>query len=192
MKPTSYKIIQDEHEALATVIKAMRQMELRGPQDAPQVFFGHLRAMLFYIEEFLERQHHPKETEWLFPLLDGHSADVSHAIEQLNGDHEGGEAAARELQHLLLAWELLGEPRRAAFASSLARYQDFYLAHMQLEESVVLPAALVALSAEDWQSVDQAFATNDLLLTPGVPREPELDALYAGIRRALETYQVAA
>ncbi|MGP1684749.1 MAG: hemerythrin domain-containing protein, partial [Giesbergeria sp.] len=169
----------------AAVLRAARQMEQRGPGAAAQVFFDNFRAMLFYIDELLERQHHPKETEWLFPRLVDHSAEVADAIALLNGDHEGGEAAVRELQHLLLAWELLGEARRAAFASALLRYEDFYLAHMQLEESVVMPAALATLGPEDWQAIDRAFAANDLLLTPGVPREPELDALYTRIRGVL-------
>lgn len=185
MLPSSLRTLHEEHAALAGVLKALRQWEHQGPGDAPQAFFGTLRAMLFYIDEFAERQHHPRESEWLFPRVAARSAEAACAIAQLDRDHEGGEAAVRELQHLLLAWELLGEPRRAAFAGALLRYHDFYLAHMRLEDAVVLPAALAELGADDWHAIDQAFATNDLLLTPGVPRDPALEALYARIRRAL-------
>src|SRR5690606_33271165 len=99
-----------------------------------------------------ERQHHPKETEWLFPRIAARSAEAARAIERLDRDHEGGEAAVRELAHLLTAWELLGAPRRPAFASALERYIDFYLEHMRLEEAVVLPAALAHLDASDWEA----------------------------------------
>jgi len=181
MIPTSLRIINEEHAALAAMLKALHQRTQQGPGDAPQEFFGAMRAMLFYIDEFPERQHHPKESEWLFPRVAARSAEAASAIEQLDRDHEGGEAAVRELQHLLLAWELLGESRRATFAGALMRYNDFYLAHMRLEEAVVLPAALAELGADDWHAIDQAFATNDLLLTPGVPRDPAFDALYTRI-----------
>lgn len=185
MVPTSLRIIQEEHRALAGVLKALRHMEHQGPGEARQAFFGTLRAMLFYIDEFPERQHHPKESQWLFPRVAARSAEAARAIEQLDRDHESGEAAVRELQHLLLAWELLGEPRRPAFAGALLRYNDFYLAHMRVEDAVVLPAALAELGADDWHAIDQAFATNDLLLTPGVPRDPAFERLYATIRHAL-------
>lgn len=185
MIPTSLRIINEEHAALAAMLKALHQRAQQGPGDAPQEFFDAMRAMLFYIDEFPERQHHPKESEWLFPRVAARSAEAASAIEQLDRDHEGGEAAVRELQHLLLAWELLGESRRATFTGALMRYNDFYLAHMRLEEAVVLPAALAELGADDWHAIDQAFATNDLLLTPGVPRDPAFDALYTRIWRSM-------
>lgn len=181
MTPSSLRTIHDEHAALAAVLKSLQLLQQRGPGANPQAFFDAMRAMLFYIDEFAERQHHPKESEWLFPRVAARCAEAAFAIERLDHDHEGGEAAVRELQHLLLAWELLGEARRGAFADALVRYVDFYLEHMRLEEAVVLPAALAYLQAHEWEAINRAFSTNDLLLTPGVQRDPAFDALYARI-----------
>ncbi|MGP1691770.1 MAG: hemerythrin domain-containing protein [Giesbergeria sp.] len=181
MTPSSLRTIHDEHAALAAVLKSLQLLQQRGPGANPQAFFDAMRAMLFYIDEFAERQHHPKESEWLFPRIAARCAEAALAIERLDHDHEGGEAAVRELQHLLLAWELLGEARRRAFADALVRYVDFYLEHMRLEEAVVLPAALAYLQAHEWEAINRAFSTNDLLLTPGVQRDPAFDALYARI-----------
>ena len=181
MTPSSLRTIHDEHAALAAVLKSLQLLQQRGPGANPQAFFDAMRAMLFYIDEFAERQHHPKESEWLFPCVAVRCAEAAFAIERLDHDHEGGEAAVRELQHLLLAWELLGEARRRAFADALVRYVDFYLEHMRLEEAVVLPAALAYLQAHEWEAINRAFSTNDLLLTPGVQRDPAFDALYARI-----------
>ena len=181
MTPSSLRTIHDEHAALAAVLKSLQLLQQRGPGEKPQAFFDAMRAMLFYIDEFPERQHHPKESEWLFPRVAARCAEAALAIERLDHDHEGGEAAVRELQHLLLAWELLGEARRRAFADALVRYVDFYLEHMRLEEAVVLPAALAHLEAHEWEAINRAFSTNDLLLTPGVQRDPAFDALYARI-----------
>ena len=44
----------------------------------------------------------------------------------------------RELQHLLIAWELLGERRRDAFARAAEEYVRFYLDHMRVEETQLL------------------------------------------------------
>ena len=63
----------------------------------------------------------------------------------------------RELQHMLLAWELLGESRRPAFEQRAVGYVGFYLAHMRIEETELLPAAQKLLSAGQWAELDAAF-----------------------------------
>ena len=55
----------------------------------------------------------------------------------------------RELQHLLLGWELMGDARREAFALALERYIRFYLEHMRLEETALLPEAERLLTDAD-------------------------------------------
>lgn len=110
----------------------MAMMAERGPGDNPEQFFDVLRAMLFYIDEFPERLHHPKESSLLFPRVVRASPTIMAAVEKLESDHVNGEKAVRELQHLLLAWELLGEPRRPAFPDQCKQYAAFYLEHMRL------------------------------------------------------------
>jgi hemerythrin-like domain-containing protein len=84
----------------------------------------------------------------------------------------------RELQHLLLAWELIGDSRRAAFDEAAKRYLAFYLEHMRLEEMVVLPAAKKLLSEADWQELDAAFASNCDPLTGKYPVDPAYEKLF--------------
>ena len=85
------------------------------PEAGYRDVFSVLRAMLFYVDEFPERLHRTKETDLLFPKIVAASAEVRDAIERLDRDHARGESAIRELQHLLTAWELLGDTRRGAF-----------------------------------------------------------------------------
>jgi hemerythrin-like domain-containing protein len=175
------RTIREEHASLAAVLRSLRLMLDQGPGDEPATFFDVMRAMLFYIDEFPERQHHPKESRWLFPKVAERSPEAAEAIAQLERDHEGGQAAVRELQHLLLAWELMGDARREAFAQSLERYICFYLEHMRLEETVVIPAAEKHLQAGDWKAIDAAFASNNNPLAPGRPRDAAYDRLFTRI-----------
>jgi len=181
MAHESIRIIHDEHAALAAMLQSLRMMVQRGPGDGPEQFFDVLRAMLFYIDEFPERLHHTKESELLFPPVRARAAHLKDALDRLDHDHAQGEAAVRELQHLLLAWELLGESRRAAFEAAVKRYLDFYLEHMKLEETVILPEADKVLTAEDWKALDAAFATNCDPLTGKYPRDPLYDRLFTRI-----------
>lgn len=181
MAHESIRIIRDEHAALAAMLRSLDLMVTRGPGDDPEVFFDILRAMLFYVDEFPERLHHPKESKLLFPQVLKLAPETRETIEHLEKDHAHGESAVRELQHLLLAWELIGDSRRVAFEQAAKRYLDFYLEHMRLEESVILPAAQKVLNDADWKELDAAFATNCDPLTGNYPRDPAYDRLFTRI-----------
>ncbi|MDR3370242.1 hemerythrin domain-containing protein [Rhodoferax sp.] len=181
MVKASIQIIHDEHTTLASMLRSIGMMVERGPGKKPQDYFDVMRAMLFYIDEFPERLHHPKETELLFPPVARLAPETREVIERLDNDHIKGEAAVRELQHLLLAWELLGDTRREAFDTAIKRYLGFYLEHMRLEETVVIPAALKVLGDADWLEIDAAFAANCDPLTGKYPRDPIYDRLFTRI-----------
>lgn len=175
------RVIQEEHAALAAMLRSMLMMLDRGPGDAPESYFDVMRAMLFYIDEFPERLHHPKESDLLFPRVARHSPHLMPAIEQLERDHMKGEAVVRELQHLLLGWELMGDSRRARFEEELRKFIGFYLEHMRLEESVIIPEARKVLDEDDRKALDEAFlANNDPLVNKG-PRDPAYDRLFTRI-----------
>jgi hemerythrin-like domain-containing protein len=181
MPQTCLQIIQDEHAALAAMLNSMGMMLDRGPQDEPERFFDVLRAMLFYIDEFPERLHHPKESDLLFPRIARAAPQTMDTIVQLENDHAHSETAVRDLQHLLLSWELLGESRHAAFETAARRYIDAYLAHMRLEETAILPVAQQVLTDADWKELNAAFANNRDPLVHHTARDPVYDRLFTRI-----------
>jgi hemerythrin-like domain-containing protein len=181
MTRESLRIIHDEHDTLSAMLRSIGMMVDRGPGNDPENFFDVLRAMLFYIDEFPERLHHTKESELLFPPVARLAPETREAIDRLEKDHQRGEAAVRELQYLLLAWELIGDARRGAFDAAAKRYLAFYLEHMRLEETVILPVAQKVLSDADWDELDAAFATNCDPLTGKYPRDPAYDRLFTRI-----------
>jgi hemerythrin-like domain-containing protein len=157
---SALQTIRDEHASLAAMLQSMRLMVQKGPSDDRRQFFDVLRGMLFYIDEFPERLHHPKESNLLFPKVVKLAPKVMGAVDKLERDHMRSEKAVRDLQHLLLAWELLGPGRRAAFEEAVGHDIDAYLAHMNLEENIILPEAERCFSEEDWRLLDAAFAEN--------------------------------
>ena len=178
MRHRSLEIIRDEHSSLAAMLQSMRMLVDRGPVSDRKNFFDVLRAMLFYIDEFPERLHHPKETELLFPRVAKAAPEVGVAIARLDRDHEYTEHAVREIQHLLLGWELLGDARRQKFVDAFDKYVNLYLAHMQLEEQEILPAAEKHLSEADWQALDAEFEKNCDPLTGKYKPDPVYEQLF--------------
>lgn len=184
MPHPALQILHHEHAAIAAVLRSLELLVLRGPDDEPERFFDVLRAMLFYMDEYPERLHHPKESRLLFPLLLRAAPELAPVIERLNTDHQQGEAQVRELQHLLLGWELLGEARRPAFEQAVTRYVKSQTRHMQEEETRLLPTALKVLSQADWAELDTAFKAQRLPLgdevdAPGT--DPNYDRLFTRI-----------
>jgi hemerythrin-like domain-containing protein len=160
MRPLAYTIIRDEHNALAAMLRSMPLLLEQARRVGCLPDFKVLRAMMFYIDEFPERLHHTKESRLFFPKLLARVPGLAETVERLDAEHAKGELAIRHLEHLLLAFEVMGEARREAFEVAVARYVEFYLTHMGLEEQSLMPAALAHLSAEDWAELDQAFAAN--------------------------------
>ena len=180
MSHLAARIIYEEHAAVAAVLRSLLAMLRQGPDTEPERFFDVLRAMLFYIDEFPERRHHPKESELLFPKLARARPELMPVIDRLENDHMAGESKVRELQHLLLAWELIGESRREAFESQAREYVTFYLNHMRTEETELMPAAEKSLSADDWAELDAAFTIERDPLAGGV-RDRHYDRLFTRI-----------
>lgn len=173
-------LLRDEHRTLAAVLLSLRMMLRRGPGDAPEQFFDVVRAMLFYIDEFPEQHHHPHESNLLFPKVARAEPALLPVISHLEQQHVQGHGRVRELQHLLLAWELLGDARRATFEEHVQQYVAFYLDHMRMEEEQVLPAAQRVLQPADWEELERAFEGNADPLATGMG-DPKFDRLFSRI-----------
>ena len=174
------RIILEEHAALSAMLRSMLLLLEQHRRHGTLPDFSHLRAMLFYVDEFPEQRHHRKESELLFPKLRARTPLSRDLLDHLDEDHGRGERMIRELEHALLGFEMLGQPRRQAFEQAAQRYVDFYLAHMALEEREILPLAQRVLSAEDWAQLDEAFSANRDPLTGHEP-EDEYRTLFTRI-----------
>jgi hemerythrin-like domain-containing protein len=174
------RIIRQEHAALAAMLRSIVMLLEQHRKKGTLPDFAALRAMLFYVDEFPEKRHHRKETDLLFPKLRARTPMSRELMDRLDSDHAWGERRIRNVEHALLAFEMLGEPRREAFASAVNDYVDFYLNHMALEEREILPLAERVLTENDWRDLDEAFSQNRDPLT-GHVADLEYNALFTRI-----------
>ena len=171
MRHLSLDVIHDEHQALSAMLRSLSMLLSQARREHKMPDFEVLRAMLFYVDEFPEKRHHTKESELLFPKLRERAPELGPVLDQLDRDHASGEKAIRDLEHALLAFEVMGEARRSAFELAVEQYIAFYLQHMGVEEKEVLPAARRVFSEADWLALDEAFAANRDPLTGHEPDE---------------------
>ncbi|WP_322060062.1 hemerythrin domain-containing protein [Paraburkholderia sp. J63] len=134
--------------------------------------------MLYYIREFPDQIHHPKEEQYLFARLRECTDECDAVIESLEHQHEEGERRVSALERALTRYELAGAGMRSALRDEVIAYAEFYANHRHLEESIILPAAQRYLTTADWVEIDEAFGANrDPFESLG--NEEHLDDLYA-------------
>ena len=169
MSHTALDVIRDEHQALSAMLRSLSMLLTHARRENVLPPFDVLRAMLFYVDEFPEKLHHRKESALLFPRLRERAPELAPVLDRLDHDHAVGERRIRDLEHALLAFEVMGASRREAFEQAVETYIEFYLRHMAVEEGEVLPAARRVFSADDWSDIDAAFAANRDPLTGHEP-----------------------
>jgi hemerythrin-like domain-containing protein len=151
------RIIEDEHRSLAAVLHGMLYVvrEIRYVGIKPDFLL--LRAMVHYIDAFLERFHHPKEDAYLFALLGSRCPGAAPLLDRLKQEHEWGAVKLRELQKALSRYQHGGSAEFAEFAALAADFAAFHWEHMRLEESNLMPMAERHLTDADWNAIDAAF-----------------------------------
>ncbi len=153
-------IIRDEHRSLAAVIHGLQHLvrEARDGVVAPRIPL--LRAMLYYINAFPEKLHHPKEDAYLFRRLRERTREFDDTLDELERQHVAGHELVVELERSLDGYEADPAGGLAAFAIAVERYATAQWEHMNLETKVVMPAARKHLTDTDWAEIGTAFAGN--------------------------------
>jgi len=151
------RLIEDDHRALAAVLHGMRYLvrETRDRGAPPR--FDVLGAMLYYIDAFPERVHHPRESEYLFRFLRARCPPAAPIIDQLEEEHRAGTEHIRALEQGLARYQHGGRTEFPAFASAVEAYVAFQHEHMRREERDILPLAKQHLLPSDWEVIDAAF-----------------------------------
>jgi hemerythrin-like domain-containing protein len=157
---TALGTIREEHQALASMLQGLAAL-VRGIRDRQlPANIGLLQAMLYYVETFPERTHHPKEDRWLFPLLELRHPPSRPLLDLLREQHRIGGGKLRNITKALDRFERTGAAAFAPFADAVDDFVAFERDHMAREEREVLPLAQQYLTADDWARIDAAFAAN--------------------------------
>lgn len=158
--PIALDIIQKEHEHLSAVLQGMLHFvrEIQSGNDRQDLKL--LRAMLYYINEYPERVHHPKEDQILFAKIKERTHQLDNELDAVSEQHGKGELLAHRLQDALLRYEFAGQEAFAHLHTLVEQYAHFYFAHMRAEEERILPVAKQVLNDADWKVVDAAFVEN--------------------------------
>lgn len=160
----SLDIIQKEHEHLSVVIQNMlhfvRSIKNGNDKQDLKIF----RTMLYYITEYPERVHHPKEDQILFAKIKERTHQLDNELDALSEQHSNGELLVHRLHDALLHYEFGGAEAFHHFHTLVEQYAHFYYAHMRTEEERILPVAKLVLNEADWKVINASFIENQKMM----------------------------
>ena len=170
-KTKAINIIRAEHRALAAVINNIKAMLLEVQAGRMTMDFRLFWAMVYYIDEFPDRLHHPKEDDWLFARLKQRTQLADGLIDTLQSQHQAEPAALAGMRRDLGNFEAGVPGSMETLQTTVATYADFTWKHLRAEENELLPLAEAHLLPSDWDAIADAFAQNADPLTGSADNE---------------------
>jgi hemerythrin-like domain-containing protein len=145
-------MLQEEHRNIAKLLNVLEQ-ELKVFDRSERPDYDVFQAIIEYFQEYPGRFHHPKE-DIVFRVLKERNTTLAGAVGDVEADHPvEGERLRRFAQMVedILADQELPRQEFHAAAEDFIQHQR---RHMGMEERLLFPAALEALTAEDWAQID--------------------------------------
>lgn len=158
--PKALDIIRDEHRSIAGILHGMEYLVRKMRAGRAHIDARVFRAMIYYLDTFSERVHHPNEDRFLFSAMRNRGAEAHAVIDDLEREHAEGGDALRHLEQCLVRYEEGGDKEFPGFAAAVDRFIQGYHAHIRKEEDIVFPMAERLLDAADWRAIDRAFEEN--------------------------------
>jgi len=158
--PKALNIIRAEHRSIAAILHGMQHLVGQIRERKTKIDSKVFRAMLYYLDTFSERMHHPKEDQFLFGPLRRRGSGADALIAELEREHASGAQSLRRVEQCLIRYEEGGDKEFTEFAQEVDRFALGYWDHMRKEEEQVFPLAEKLLTPEDWAAIDCAFEEN--------------------------------
>lgn len=178
-RETAISTIRSEHRSLGMVLHTLQGLLKKVAQGHVVADFGLLASALYYIDDFPERCHHPKEDEYLFKRLRMRSGEFDAALERLQTEHARSAVTVAGLHRALVHYQGGAPEGLRLFQAAVDRYVADMHEHFTSEDELLARAPAV-LRDEDWELIAWAFTANDDPLF-GINYRAEFTQLYQRI-----------
>jgi hemerythrin-like domain-containing protein len=175
------RILLCEHRNFGSVLSALLRLVEDAVDCRTRPDFELLASMLYYIQVFPERLHHPKESRFLFHALRLRHPGAYALLERLEDEHGQMDQMLLALHRCFIAFQAGAPAGGEHLRDALIAYTHFHFNHMRTEEDQLLPLARRYLLQEDWVNLAQAFESHsDPVFGAAVQRQ------FERMRRAIE------
>jgi hemerythrin-like domain-containing protein len=155
VKPTEQ--LKDEHQGIKLMVKILRKAseKMHGGTEVPHEHLGH---MVDFFKVFVDRCHHAKEEELLFPAMrDAGIPGADGPIRAMVDEHERGRAFIRAIADAAARCKAGDHKAPAKIVAEAQAYRDLLIPHIEKEETVLYPMADEGLSGEAQETLLEGF-----------------------------------
>lgn len=158
---TATEILKHEHKIILKVLDAVRH-EAQVIGDTGNLNREKLDQILDFFRVFVDRCHHGKEEEYLFPNLEKRGLPANQGpIPVMLHEHEGGRNAVKAISEALAQARQGDAAATEAVAVNLAILDEHLRSHIDKENQVLFPMADKILTPEDQQALVGSFEKHE-------------------------------
>lgn len=153
------RVLRHEHGNITRLLKALeRQIAVFNQAGEPD--HDIIEGVIDYLLSYPDLYHHPKE-ELVLATLRGRDPAAATAVGDLRQEHEELASRAREFAATVRAALEDAEIPTESLMQSTQDFITLQTRHLNREEKVFFPAALSALTAEDWARLETKMTDED-------------------------------
>ena len=153
--------LREEHELVLMVVEAMER-EVGFIERTGRVHPDRIAQMIDFTRNFTDGDHHTKEEDLLFPLLEERSTSAGGTVSVLLSEHEAARDCIRAIDKALPD---VGAPEgarsaeaRGVVAENLRLYAFLLPLHIGKEDTVLFPLTEQVLSVQEQEMLGDEFA----------------------------------
>jgi len=147
--------LRKEHEGIELMLRVLRAVSDKTGRSEP-VPAADLDGIMEFLSVFVDKCHHGKEEEFLFPALEAEGVPREGGpIGVLSAEHEMGRRLAADLKHA--AAQYAGTGSAAGLRSAIHKYVVLLTEHIQKENEVLFALADVKLDPDRDEAVFESF-----------------------------------
>lgn len=154
MKAT--KQLRDEHEGIKTVLgilnKICDELKNNGTLNGE-----HVEGILQFLKIFVDKCHHGKEEDLLFPAMEHVGIPRQGPIAVMLAEHETGRDYVKAIDKAFVQYKAGDNATSAGFIKNAGDYISFMLNHIEKEDNVLYPMGDSRFSEEKDEELCQAF-----------------------------------
>ncbi|MCR9212069.1 MAG: hemerythrin domain-containing protein [Proteobacteria bacterium] len=151
--------LQEDHKRMMVLIKIMDR-EIESFSNGGPFDYFLIETVLDYMRNFPDLCHHPTE-DLVFERLKARDEKAGEIVGDLTAEHEELGELARWFSAALNSVQQDTTLPRDWFTARARDYREALAKHIQMEETLFFPAALSALTADDWKAVEAKALNKD-------------------------------
>lgn len=168
-RAAAIEAIRAEHRSLSEVLELMQHLLKDIAAGHAQPDFPLLCTVLYYIDDFACRCHHPKEEQHLFSSIRRCAPESGTMIAGLRAEHQRDYTYVKDLYCLLVLYQAGAPGALQRLIDLVDMYAAMLREHMRREEALLESYAGFVPEAE-WARIDTAFRREDDPMSGPAPR----------------------